>query len=35
MVILRVEMIEGELRWQNREECRALENEFVKYGICG
>jgi len=35
MVILRVEMIEGELRWQNREECRGLENEIVKYGICG
>ena len=35
MVTLRVEVIERELSRQDRVECRPLEDEFLKYGICG
>jgi len=35
MVTLRVERIDRELSLQDREKCRPLEDEFLKYGICG
>jgi len=35
MMMLRVEIIDRELSLQDREKCRPLENEFLKYGICG